>query len=234
MKPIAPQPSLVTRAYEAILDGICDGSIAENTHLVQETLAARLGVSRQPVQQALLLLRNDGVVQDAGGRGLVVAPLDPALMRHRYQVRGALDALAARLAAERCRASPEVAEALGEEGERLVAAGEAAVAAGSICAMIARDVAFHAFLYEVSGNPVLGPTAEPLWRAFRRVMGEVLRHAEPPDEVWRQHRRILATVVAGEVTLAGEWAVHHVDRAAERLERALARKRGRAKEEAPA
>ena len=70
---LTPQSSLVEQAYEAILGEIADGTPAPNTHLVQEVLAARYGVSRQPIQQALLLLRSDGIAQDVGRRGLVVA-----------------------------------------------------------------------------------------------------------------------------------------------------------------
>ena len=106
MKPLAPAASLVSQAYDAILDEICDGGLPAGTHLVQEALADLLGVSRQPIQQALLLLRNDGVVQDAGRRGLLVPALDLEMMQHRYRIRAALDALAARLTAERCAASP--------------------------------------------------------------------------------------------------------------------------------
>ena len=58
-------------------------------------------MSRQPVLQALRLLKKDGFLHDAPGRGLQVAPLEVQHMRDLYQVRGALDALAARLAAQR-------------------------------------------------------------------------------------------------------------------------------------
>lgn len=221
MKPLSLQPSLVEQAYEAILDATCDGTLAAGTHLVQEQLAERLGVSRHPIQQALLLLRSDGVVQDAGRRGLIVAPLDLAMVRHRYQVRAALDVLAARLAAGRCAGAPELAALTKGRGERIVAEGIAAVAGGAVREMIAHDVAFHGFVYEASGNPVLGPTAQPHWSYLRRVMGEVLRHAEPPAAIWQQHRGILDAIVRGEVETAGELALRHVEMAAEGLERGL-------------
>jgi DNA-binding GntR family transcriptional regulator len=217
MKPLAPATSLVSQAYDAILDEICDGGLPAGTHLVQEALADRLGVSRQPIQQALLLLRNDGVVQDAGRRGLLVPALDLEMMQHRYRIRAALDALAARLTAERCAASPEVARTTLRQGEQIIMAGLEAVDAGSFKDMIGRDVAFHAFLYSTSGNPVLGTTAQLHWPYLRRVMGEVLRRAEPPHAVWRQHRAILEAVVAGEADLGAARALHHVDHAVTRL-----------------
>ncbi len=214
---LTSQPSLVEQAYEAILGEIADGTLAPNTHLVQEVLAERYGVSRQPIQQALLLLKNDGVVQDAGRRGLVVAPLDLQMMRDRYQVRAALDALAARLAAQRCAASPEVAAHTRRQGERILKAGFEAVAAGAIKAMIAHDVAFHAFIYGASGNPMIGPSAEVHWRFLRRVMGEVLRRSEPPPSIWRQHREILDAIVAGDPEEAEARILGHVHSAAGRL-----------------
>lgn len=214
---LTPQPSLVDQAYEAILGEIADGTLAPNTHLVQEVLAARYGVSRQPIQQALLLLKNDGIVHDADRRGLVVAPLDLQMMRDRYQVRAALDALAARLAAQRCAASPEVALYTRRGGERIVAAGFEAVAAGAIKAMIAHDVAFHAFIYGASGNPMIGPTAEVHWRFLRRVMGEVLRRSEPPAGLWQQHREILDAIVTGDAAGAEARILGHIHGAAGRL-----------------
>ena len=214
---LTPQPSLVEQAYEALLGEIADGTLAANTHLVQELLAERLGVSRQPIQQALLLLKTDGLVQDAGRRGLVVAPLDMQMMRHRYEVRAALDALAAPLAAGRCAASPEVAARTRSEGERILAAGLSAVSGGVIKAMIAHDVAFHAFIYGASGNPMIGPTAEVHWRFLRRVMGEVLRRSGPPHSIWQQHRDILDAVVAGDAEAAATHTLNHVRSAAARL-----------------
>jgi len=96
---LQPAPDLVDQVYRALLDAISSGSLAPGDRLTQEDIAERLAVSRQPVLQALRLLKRDGLVQDAPGRGLLVTPLDPAWIAQIYEVRGALDALAARLAA---------------------------------------------------------------------------------------------------------------------------------------
>ncbi|MBC7938311.1 MAG: GntR family transcriptional regulator, partial [Chitinophagaceae bacterium] len=93
-------PNLVDRVYQALVDAISSGTLASGTRLLQDDIAAKLAVSRQPVLQALRLLKSEGLVLDAPGRGVLVAPLDVAGVAHAYQVRGALDALAARLAAE--------------------------------------------------------------------------------------------------------------------------------------
>ena len=106
-----PRPTWSTRSTGALLDAISEGSLAPGERLTQEDIAQQLAVSRQPVLQALRLLKKDGFVQDAPGRGVLVAPLDADWMRKVYQVRGALDALAARLAAaQRFRIDPKLIE----------------------------------------------------------------------------------------------------------------------------
>ena len=86
-----------------------------------------------------------------------------------------------------------------------------------LSAMVSEDVAFHTFIYEVSGNPLLGPTAELHWHYLRRVMGEVLRHAAPGPSIWQQHEAILAAILDGDAGRAGRLAAEHVHGAANRL-----------------
>lgn len=221
MKLLKPQVGLTAQVYQALLDEICGGKLTPGTHLIQEQLAADLGVSRQPIQQALAMLKNDGLLQELGKRGLFVAPLDLAEMHHHYEIRAALDGLAARRAAERCAASKQLSADVKEEGAAKIAAGKVAIAKASIAQMIASDLAFHTFVYEASGNPLLAPTAALHWRQLRRVMGEVLRKAEPPESIWRQHAAILDAIVRGDAERAEAEAIAHVGTAAARLERAL-------------
>ena len=71
---ITATPNLTEQVYQRLLYAICVGEFAPDTRLTQEDLAATLGVSRQPVMQALRLLKKEGFVSDAGRRGLQVAP----------------------------------------------------------------------------------------------------------------------------------------------------------------
>src|SRR5215468_9736485 len=89
---------LADRVCRAILDAICDGELAPGQRITQDELAARLAVSRQPVLQALRLLKTQGFVRDTGRRGLVVAGLDPTFIGHLCEVRSALDGIACRAA----------------------------------------------------------------------------------------------------------------------------------------
>ena len=77
MSQVQSQPTLVEQVVNAIVSEIVDGELPSNSRLIQDELARAYGVSRQPVQQALLLLRDRGLVREAPGRGLIVSPIDP-------------------------------------------------------------------------------------------------------------------------------------------------------------
>ena len=104
MKPIATQPVLIDQVYERLVESIADGSLLPGSRIRQEELAEWLGVSRQPVSHALQLLKHQGLLTESGKRGLTVAALDAGRIVDLYQVRTSLDALAARLAAQRVKA----------------------------------------------------------------------------------------------------------------------------------
>lgn len=97
---IETSPDYVEQVCAALVDAISAGHFAPGERLTQEDIARRLPVSRQPVLQALRLLKRDGLVQDAPGRGVMVTPLDATTIARVYVVRGVLDALAAKLAAQ--------------------------------------------------------------------------------------------------------------------------------------
>jgi DNA-binding GntR family transcriptional regulator len=205
------QPDLAERVHDALLDSICAGRLAPGERVTQEGLASLFGVSRQPVLQALMLLRRQGFIVDAGRKGVMVAPLDPRHVRQLYEVRAALDAAAARAAAAR------LDRALMARGEALLASGRAAVASGDTGRLIAADVDFHLFIYEASGNPLFEQTAAPHWRHLRRVMGAVLRDRDSYEAVWQEHAAILDALVARNSARAEALVRAHAEDAAARL-----------------
>lgn len=221
MKPLGSQPSLAEQVYDAIVDEIASGSLPAGSHLVQEPIAERLGVSRQPVQQAMGLLKADGMVQEIGKRGLYVAPLDGDVMRHHYDIRAVLDGLAARLTATRAREEIAITKQFRDRAEKILEYGIAAVAADDMVEQVRHDMALHKLIYEMSGNSLLGRTAEPHWRFLQRAMGEILRRAKLPAEIWQQHADIVAAIANGDPDAAERLIISHDLEAAETLHAAL-------------
>ena len=209
MKILSVQPNLVEQVHEAILLEISSGKLAPGTRIIQEQIAAELGVSRQPIQQALLLLRNQGLLRDAPGRGLIVAPLDPDHIRQMYDVRAVIEGLAFR------KAALNNAAAAKREGPDFITKGREAAKNGSVTDLIAADMAFHHFVYSLSENLLVAPTMDTHWTYTQRVMGEVLMRDEKPRDIWDQHEALLQFIITGDGEAAEVHAREHILAAAD-------------------
>ena len=209
MRLLTAERSLVDQVYEEILDEIVGGRLGEYARLIQDDLAKELGVSRQPVQQALLLLRNQGFVRDAPGRGLEVVPIDIKFVSDLYEIRAVTEGLACRLAAERG------AQQAARFGPKLIEEGRNAERESSVVKLVAADVKFHEFLYEISGNRLIQETTRPHWLHMRRLMSEILMHDETPRRIWDQHAEILDAVISAAGTKAEKLARAHITKTAE-------------------
>ena len=209
MKILSVQPNLVEQVHEAILLEISSGKLAPGKRIIQEQIAAELGVSRQPIQQALLLLRNQGLLRDAPGRGLIVAPLDPDHIRQMYDVRAVIEGLAFR------KAALNNAAAAKREGPDFITKGREAAKNGSVTDLIAADMAFHHFVYSLSENLLVAPTMDTHWTYTQRVMGEVLMRDEKPRDIWDQHEALLQSIISGDGDAAELHAREHILAAAD-------------------
>lgn len=210
---LSAAPNLVDQVYRHLVDAINDGRMAPGTRLTQEDVAEQLAVSRQPVLQALRLLKADGLVQEATatpghkGRGLVVAPIACDTVIQIYEVRSALDALAARLAA-RARYLLDPA---------LIARGQAATRSAVVKDMVEADMAFHRAVYQASGNPLIEPSAMLHWCHIRRAMTAALHHAPLRTTAWDEHEAIRQAIAAGEEDTAAELMLQHGQQASQHL-----------------
>jgi DNA-binding GntR family transcriptional regulator len=205
----------VDQAYAAILDAICAGTLKAGERLTQESIAERLNVSRQPVHNALLLLKAQGFVREAGRRGVSVVPLDPALFRSIYQFRSAIEPLAVKLATPRLNIETIA------EGRSLLARGKSAALKTDGKALVAADMAFHSFIYELSGNSLILETMRLNWHHLRRAMGEVLRLRGLARRVWKEHESILESMAEGRAGQAARLMHNHVAMAEQDVARAL-------------
>jgi len=201
----------VETVYNVLVDAITDGSLAPGERITQEEIAEQLHVSRSPVLQALRLLKKDGLIEDAPGRGVQVAPLDPDWVGHLYEVRGALDALAARLAAQ----------ARAEIDPALLAQGRAIAQSGDLKRIIDADIAFHNAIYAASGNALIAENANRYWVHLRRVMGAVHRWATQRTAIWDEHQAIADAIRAGDAERAVQLTEQHITRARNNLVRQL-------------
>jgi len=215
MQSLPRQASVVDAVYAAIRDAICDGELAPGARITQDEIAERLGVSRQPVVQALVLLKSQGFFREAGRRGLIVTPVSAELVRAIYELRGSLDETATRLAAERARRE-DLAEGwdILKEGERLAARGE-------VRELVKCDMAFHECVYGLSGNPLIRQALEPHLHHLRRVMMAVVEAASYRTRLWREHAAILQAIADRAPNQAGTLSRKHVEAASAEIQAKL-------------
>jgi DNA-binding GntR family transcriptional regulator len=208
------QPALIDQVHDRLLGAIADGTLASGQRLTQESVAAMLGVSRQPVSHALQVLKRRGFLIERGKRGLQVAPLDSRRIRELYLVREALDGLAARLAAQRVKSGAATA-AERNAAEAALARGRKLGARTSLSHLINADVAFHSAIHALSGNRAIVETVTDQWPHFKRSMGLVLSVSGAHARYWDEHAAILEAILAGDAPAAEVRAGCHTAAAGE-------------------
>jgi DNA-binding GntR family transcriptional regulator len=192
MDALVTPKTLVDQAYTTILDAICDGTLKPGERLTQESVAQRLNVSRQPIHNALLVLKARGFVREAGRRGLSVVPLEPKLFEAIYQFRSAVEPLAVTLAIPRLNF-----EAI-KQGRSAIRRGKSAVRKKDNKALLAADMEFHSLIYQWSGNSLVQETMSLNWHHLRRAMREVLQLPGLAKRIWKEHEVIFESMIAGQ------------------------------------
>lgn len=217
MIPLDPLPNLIDQVYARILEAIIDRTLLPGQRIRQNELAEKLDVSRQPVSHALHLLHRQGLVAESGRRGFKVTQLDPHRIRQLYEVRGAIDALAARLAAERAKSDSRGRARL----EAALRAGRVIDGGTPLAKLIALDVDFHSAIHSLSGNPAIEEMIAPQWPHMRRSMATVLAELDYRESAWAEHERIAAAIFSGNAKAAEAAAVAHAQTAGRMTEERL-------------
>jgi len=208
VEPLGRQhPRLVELVAEEVRRLIVQGHWPQGQRLVETQVAGELGVSRNPVREAFRSLAAEGFVELEPRRGARVAVLPPDEAAHLFDVRGALEELAAGLAARR--RNPAALAAL----EETVAAGRHATASGRLADLPALNTRYHQTICAASGNPQLVAIMGPLRDRIQWVYAARVRDRAPAS--WEEHAAIAAAVAAGDEATARRLAAHHIASAKE-------------------
>lgn len=176
------------RVYEALLELITTRALRPGQHLVESELAGHLGVSRQPVREALQRLNTEGWVDLRPAQGAFVHEPTEDEADQLLSVRTLLEAEAARLAAANSGTAGIAAL------EELCARGERAVADDDVDLAVATNAAFHAKVMELAGNVVLAELAGQVDRRVRWYYTPVAR--QRGTRSWTEHRALIAAIAS--------------------------------------
>ena len=187
---------------DEIRQAILSGRFAQGQRLVEDRLAEELGVSRNPVREALRTLESEGFVRIAPRRGATVARLSPDEGREVLEVAAALEAQAARLAVRR--RTPELIAKLRELSE----VAWAAIEDGRREELPQLNTEFHAALAEAAGNGHLARTIASMRDTIQWMYASNVQ-ARAPDS-WREHEQLVQALAEGDEEKAAHLAADHV------------------------
>jgi DNA-binding GntR family transcriptional regulator len=183
-------PALVA---DQLRGAIMRGTLPPGTQLIEVELAARLGVSRGPLREAMQRLVAEGLLQGQRHRGIFVRGLDADDVRDVYTARLAVERAAGRLILTGG-SGLAVAVLLAEPLAELRDAADG----GDPAALADADHRFHATLVAASGSPRLRRMAEGLLVETRMCLAALQRTAPPPDELVAEHHLLRDAVADGD------------------------------------
>ncbi|RZQ62370.1 GntR family transcriptional regulator [Amycolatopsis suaedae] len=193
------------RALHYLRETVLVDPEVQGTFLNEAELATRIGVSRTPVREALLLLVADGLVEMLPSRGAYVPPMTGRQIRELMELRAVLErhAAAVTLAAGTVPLAA-MREAL-EEQRVLAEAGD------DPTLFIELDMRFHQALVDATGNALLAQTYAGLRVRQRRVgVTALFRTADRQRSVCAEHGRIVDALDAGDAAAAAAAIDEHL------------------------
>lgn len=198
-------------AYRVLKERILESELSPGQRLVEARLAKELNLSRTPVREALARLRAENLIERDEHGALVVSAPTPRDVDDTYQIREALDGLAARLAAERISGTElKVAEATVDRFHR-----HTDVDVDDTRQMIGANLDFHDLLYQATDNPRLIQMATEIRDFVRLVSRNAISLPERQDEIAREHQAVIEAIRARDGDLAERLMREHVNNARE-------------------
>lgn len=195
---------------------ILNGRLAAGARLRQTELADQLGISRTPIREALVRLQQEGLLELLPRAGVRVVSLDPEEAVDLYDVREALDGLAARLAA-------------GRRDTAALARLESALARMGRCVerndpghWFRSHVVFHEEIVRAAGNRHLARLATVVRLSIRQFHPLLLKTERRLGDAYREHRRIFEAIAARDPESAERAARLHIANAKEIALKAMA------------
>lgn len=201
--------------FETLREAIIQGRLRPGARMMEIQLAEEMGVSRTPVREAIRKLELEGFVVMVPRKGAFVADISVKDIVDVFEVRAALEALAAGLAAERI-SGDEM-----EELERSLVQINEVSSRDSIDDIVALDSSFHDIIYRASRNERLIQIVTHLQEQIQRFRTASL--SQPGRTKWAldEHKKIVEAISDRNVELAQNLAREHIENAEQSMLNAL-------------
>jgi DNA-binding GntR family transcriptional regulator len=195
-------------AYRALKKLILDGALPAGAQLLEAEAADRLEMSRTPIREAMIRLREEGMVDIRPRHGMRVLPISAEDMQEIYQVLTALEGEAAYIVAERGLHKEEK-----KTLDDAVQAMDVALERNDLVGWAIADEVFHSRLVEYSRNRRLINMVSQLWEQSHRARMLTLRMRPKPVNSNREHQALVEAIATGQPEVAQKIHQDHRKRA---------------------
>jgi len=202
-------PTVVDYAYEEIWKRVIMIGGSEEQRLSDVTLSEQLGMSRTPVRQALERLVQEGLVRSDPRRGFWTSTFTAQDIHEIYDLRGALEALAVRLAAPRLSQ-----EDLKAQLEALYAV-RAELDTNPVLRFLQVDIRFHMLITRASNNGRLIHSLSLLRSQHTMFQMQDTYYPKRMEIALNEHEQILLAMLAGNIDEAADCLTRHIQHAKE-------------------
>jgi len=192
---------------DAIRGAIMNGTLQPRERLMEIQMAEELGVSRTPIREALRKLELEGFIVMVPRKGAYVSDLSFKDIADVFEIRAALEGLAAGLAAER------ITEEELERMERLLVEKQEAITQDDISKLVEVDTKFHELMYQASRNVRLGSIISNLREQIQRFRLTSLSYPGRNKLSLEEHKKIVEAIQARDYQLARQLATEHIENA---------------------
>ena len=211
IRPLQRPVPLRQSVYDALIDLIVGGELPPGQHMVETDLARQLGVSRQPIREALHRMEAEGWVDLRPSQGAFVHVPTDSEVDELLDVRALLEAETARLAAAGGGSqAPQPRQAQLARLREICAEGQAAAEADDFGGAVTANSAFHAEIAAMGGNAVLAELADIVGRRvqwYYRMVAPERGHGS-----WAEHAEMIDVIEAGDPERARALARKHTER----------------------
>lgn len=175
--------------FNTLREAILRGELVPGERLMELQLAAKLGVSRTPIREAIRMLEQEGLAITIPRKGAIVAGMTEKDMQDVLEIREALEELSVQVACDKITA---------EEIEKLqinMKNFENSLGSGDLKKMAQADVEFHDVIYEATHNPKLVSMLNNLREQMYRYRVEYLKNPRNHEQLLREHEAIYKGIV---------------------------------------
>lgn len=203
--------------FNTLREAILKDDLKPGERLMELQLAAKLGVSRTPIREAIRMLEQEGLAVTTPRKGAEVAKMTLKDMEDVLEIRASLDELASQVATVRI--TEEQLVRLKERKQDF----EICLKSGNVKMIAEADVKFHDVIYEATNNPKLVSMLNNLREQIYRYRIEYLKDSDKYPTLIKEHEEIYQSLLAHDEEAALKATIVHVENQANAVKEVIIR-----------